>query len=76
MKWNKSVHLELNKDGQVKGLSKRYYLLTYQRIIFIISIDEGQTLLDEHVVYFTKFLWSQHGKSIPEDFIISFEIYD
>ena len=40
------------------------------------SVSEGERLLDEHVVNFTKFLWNLHGKSMPEDFINPFEIYD
>jgi len=40
------------------------------------SSVEGETEINDYFVNFTKLLWARYGKSIPEDFINPFEIYD
>jgi hypothetical protein len=40
------------------------------------SIVEGQRMLDDFIEHVTKSCWARYGKSIPDDFMNPFEIYD
>ena len=40
------------------------------------SFVDGQNVIDDYMVNLTKFRWSQYGKSIPDNFVNPFEIYD
>jgi hypothetical protein len=40
------------------------------------SVGEGQRMVDDFVENCTKSCWARYGKSIPDDFINPFEIYD
>jgi hypothetical protein len=40
------------------------------------SIVEGRRMMDEFAENATKSCWARYGKSMPDDFINPFEIYD